>query len=144
MVHLLDVNLLVALAWPNHTHHAAAHRWFAANSAPGWATCPITQCGLVRISCNPKVVVAAASPHRAVETLRQMIAHPNHLFWPDNIMFPDAPYVPHETMTGHQQVTDCYLVGLAARHGGKLATLDAALLAPLRQHHRQYVAVVPT
>jgi predicted nucleic acid-binding protein len=45
MVSLLDVNLLVALAWPNHVHHQVALSWFQKNQASGWATCPVTQSG---------------------------------------------------------------------------------------------------
>jgi toxin-antitoxin system PIN domain toxin len=131
MVHLLDVNLLVALAWPNHVHHNAAQAWFGANASGGWATCPITQCGFVRISCNPKIVTVATSPQQATDALRRMATDPNHVFWPDDIAFSDGTYVPHGILKGHNQVTDAYLVGLALRHGGALATLDAGITAPL-------------
>jgi toxin-antitoxin system PIN domain toxin len=144
MVHLLDVNLLVSLAWPNHVHHAAARRWFSANAPQGWATCPITECGFVRISCNPRAVVAAVSPRQAVDALLQMAAYPDHVFWPDDVMFADGAYIPHGALKGHQQVTDAYLLGLAFRHGGVLATLDRGLPGPLPQVWRHSVAVVPT
>jgi uncharacterized protein len=144
MVHLLDVNLLVALAWPNHIHHTPAHAWFAANHRNGWATCPIVQCGFVRVSSNPKAVVAAVSPGTAVEALGKMSAWAEHVFWPDDVELSDPTYVPPEVLRGHQQVTDAYLIGLAHRHGGALATLDRGLAAPLPGHRRRLVAVVPT
>ena len=143
MVHLLDVNLLIALAWPNHIHHKSARAWFSTYAPQGWATCPITQCGFVRISCNPRIVTVASSPQRAVDALRQMVAHTQHVFWPDDVMFSDPAYVSHAALTGHQQVTDAYLIGLALRNGGALATFDAGLAAPLPANRRHAVVAVP-
>jgi predicted nucleic acid-binding protein len=40
-VFLLDVNILIALAWDDHTSHQAAHRWFASNAQTGFATCHV-------------------------------------------------------------------------------------------------------
>jgi len=51
-VALLDVNALVALAWNSRIHHAAVRRWFVAHHAAGWATCPVTESGFVRVSSN--------------------------------------------------------------------------------------------
>jgi uncharacterized protein len=70
LIALLDVNVLVALAWPNHIHHRAAHRWYAAHRAQGWATCPPTQAGFVRVSSNAKALPGAKSPRDAFELLR--------------------------------------------------------------------------
>ena len=58
MVTLLDVNVLIALAWANHQHHDAAHHWFASQRSGPWATCPLTQVAFVRISANPRIVDA--------------------------------------------------------------------------------------
>ena len=143
MVRLLDVNVLIALAWPNHVHHTTAHAWFAAHAAQGWATCPMTQCGFVRVSANPKVIAAAVRIDVAVGALRQMVADPRKVFWPDDAPFTDGRYVAHGAIQGHRQVTDVYLVGLARLHGGVLATLDAALPASLPPDARRAVAVIP-
>jgi len=143
MVHLLDVNVLIALAWPNHVHHAAAHSWFAANAAEGWATCPLTQCGFVRVSANRTVIAAAVPIQDAVDVLRQMVSDPRRVFWADDVAFTDGQYVAHRAIQGHRQVTDAYLVGLSRRHGGALATLDAALVASLPADARRAVAVIP-
>lgn len=83
-VHLLDVNVLIALSWPTHEHHAAAHAWFASNEPTGWATCPMTQCAFVRISSNPKAVGTPVTPAQAVAALERMTAHPRHVFWADD------------------------------------------------------------
>ena len=52
-VFLLDANLLIALAWPEHEAHNRAGSWFARHSRSGWATCPFTQAAFVRILSNP-------------------------------------------------------------------------------------------
>src|SRR5687767_1381495 len=98
---LLDINVLIALAWPNHEHHDRAHRWFAAHAIGGWATCPLTQCGFVRISSNPKIIPQAASPTDALELLKRMMAHPNHVRWNDDVAIDDAG-VPWERIQGHR------------------------------------------
>ena len=53
---LLDVNVLVALFDPDHVHHEAAHVWFAATRGAGWATCPLTENGVVRVLSNPSLL----------------------------------------------------------------------------------------
>jgi len=123
--YLLDVNVLVALAWSNHVHHATIQRWFASRATDGWATCPITQAGFVRVSSNPKVLQSTLTPGEAVHALSRLIAHPNHLFWPDSLAVTNA--LSAMSLSGYRQVTDAYLVALAKHHGGKLATLDRAV-----------------
>lgn len=125
-VALLDVNLLLALAWPTHLHHEAAHRWFTDHHAAGWATCPMTQCAFVRVSSNPRFSPATESPVRAAALLERVIELPYHEFWADDLPF-SADDVPKAAITGHRQISDAYLLGLAAHHGGKLVTLDRGI-----------------
>lgn len=143
-VGLLDVNMLVALAWPSHVHHRQAHAWFAVNQSAGWATCPLTECAFVRVSSNPKIVPEAVTPAEALALLREMISLKHHVFWPDDIPFHRAP-VPTELLAGHRQVTDAYLLGLCIRHKGKLVTLDrnVAALLPLGRANRDALEIVP-
>lgn len=132
-VSLLDIDLLIALAWPSHLHHRPAHEWFAENSKFGWATCPITQCGFVRISSNPKIIAEAVSPRIALATLRDIVALDNHIFWPDSVSISESDEIPTSLLSGHRYVTDAYLLGLAKSNNGKLATLDkriSSLLPP--------------
>jgi toxin-antitoxin system PIN domain toxin len=124
MVSLLDVNLLVALAWPNHIHHESAHRWFAHRARDGWATSSIVELGFVRVSSNARAIPAAASPQEAAALLRRITALPHHNFWSDDVRFAESPQVALARVLGHQQVTDAHLVALAIRHQGRLATLD--------------------
>jgi hypothetical protein len=130
---LLDTNLLIALLWPAHERHDLAVRWFARHRADGWTTCPLTQSGFVRIVSNPAFSRDAVQPREAVEVLSANLAARDHTFWPDDAPFPEAVSFTGLRLVGHQQVTDAYLLGLAIRHGGLLATLDeriAALVEP--------------
>lgn len=129
MIALLDVNLLVALAWPNHVHHAQAHRWFGARRPLGWATCSIVELGFIRVSSNVRAVPAAVSPQEAASLLQRITALPGHRFWADDVQFAVSPQVARSRIVGHQQVTDAHLVGLALRHAGRLATFDRGVRA---------------
>jgi len=124
---LLDVNVLLALSWPRHQSHAQVQRWFGRNAAKGWATCPITQAGFVRIISNPAFSPRAVSPAEAIDALRVTIRHQAHQFWADDVAVSDALAALGIRISGHQQVTDAYLLVLAANHKGKLATLDKKL-----------------
>lgn len=100
---LLDVNVLVALIWEQHLHHASAGRWFSTTftgSTDGFATCGVTQTGFVRVSSNPAALRG----------------------------FARNPLVPHDRLVGHRQVTDAHLIAIARRHRSKLATFDAGLV----------------
>jgi len=121
---LLDVNLLVALLWANHEHHAEASEWFRSRGDGGWATCPLTQAGFVRVSSNPRVFSDAPSPSKVVEILHRNTRHPTHRFIKDDLALSKAvgPFL--DRFSGHQQTTDAYLFGLAIHHRCVLATFD--------------------
>ena len=126
---LLDANVLIALAWPEHEFHERVGRWFARHSKSGWATCPITQAAFVRILSNPAFSPNALSPANALRVLETNLSLPNHEFWPDSIAVPDAVGVVGSRLRGHQQITEAYLLGLALQHRGKLATMDERIVA---------------
>lgn len=132
---LLDVNLLIALAWPSHVHHATAQTWFRVESRYGWVTCPLTQSGFVRVSSNPGLVSGAVTPQEALQHLRLITAHPRHQFWPADIELLD-PAVPVGYLVGHRQVTDAYLLGLAVRNQGRLVTLDSGVASLIGRDSR--------
>jgi uncharacterized protein len=143
-VHLLDTNVLIALAWPQHVHHGAAHAWFGKIGREAWSTCPITQLGFIRISSNPKIIREAASPRDALAVLEQVIALSGHQFWPDAIAPAQAAILSSLALVGHRQVTDAYLLALAQHRKGKLATFDGGV-AELIQPHKdrsRYVTVI--
>lgn len=126
--YLLDVNVLIALAWPSHVHHREAQGWFAKARKAGFRTCPLTQTGFVRISSNPKFLPDAVLPSDAMALLERITALPQHGFWPDDLQLEEA-LRGQRLLLGHRQVTDAYLVALATAHQGILATFDRALLS---------------
>lgn len=128
-VSLLDVNVLLALAWPNHIHHLAAHQWFARNYAAGWATCPLTQLGFVRLAMQPAVVKIPILFGDVMEALARMTAHDAHTFWPLAGGLAGVREEIRARIVGHHQLTDAVLLDLAIRHQGRLATIDRRILA---------------
>jgi toxin-antitoxin system PIN domain toxin len=126
VVTLLDVNVLVALFDPLHVHHELAHSWFAGARAAGWASCPITENGLVRVVANPAYPGRRTTVGDAVARLTLFRASGGHAFWPDDVSLCDGA-LRVERLAGHRQITDGYLLALAVRRGGRLATLDRGL-----------------
>jgi uncharacterized protein len=140
---LLDVNVLTALLWPAHEHHDAAHRWFAARRGGRWATCALTQLGLVRIVSTPVFSRDALSPGQAVTLLAQNLGHPGHEFWPENLQVPAAVAGLESQLQGYRQLTDAYLLALAARRKGVLATFDRGVRALAGDAFKDVVELVP-
>lgn len=126
MTALLDINLLLALAWPNHVHHEKAQEWFSSFGQP-WATCPATQFGFIRVSSNKKAIPEAKSPGEAQSLLQQITGHVHHVFWPDDLQPGSLDWLNWHYVAGHRQVSDLHLLGLAVRHSGRLATLDRSI-----------------
>lgn len=126
---LLDVNVLLALAWPDHEYHDRAGLWFDHHQAHGWATCAVTQAGFVRILSNRAFSPGALSPQEALVVLEKNLSLPGHSFWKETITLAEAIKKCRAKITGHRQVTDAYLAGLAVHHRGKLATLDKGIKA---------------
>jgi toxin-antitoxin system PIN domain toxin len=120
-VYLLDSNVLIALATPEHSLNARAAAWF--RKGRQFATCPITQGALVRFHLRAGVDATAESAKLLLESISAL---PRHEFWPDDASYLDMPTA---GIIGHRQVTDAYLVLLAGKHGGSLATMDRALAA---------------
>ena len=137
---LLDVNVLVALAWPNHVHHQPARRWFERVGA--WATTPMTEAGFVRVSSNRHVVPSAVTPHTALDVLRRLCAIGDHVFWPDSTRLLEPTLDLDRLATSHQ-VTDAHLLLVAATNGGRLATLDRGVAELLPVDTRELVELLP-
>jgi toxin-antitoxin system PIN domain toxin len=120
-VYLLDANVLIALATPEHSLNARAAEWFVKGHR--FATCPITQGALFRFHLRVGVEATAES---AKLLLKAVSSLPRHEFWPDDVPYIDMPIT---GIVGHRKVTDAYLVLLARKHGGTVATMDQALAA---------------
>lgn len=123
---LLDVNVLIALLDADHVSHHAAMAWFAANAPFGWASCPITQNGCLRIMSTPGYRNAHAISEVA-QRLREATADPSHAFWSDDLSLLDPTLVDTTRVHGARQLTDAYLLALAVQHDGRLVTFDRAI-----------------
>ncbi len=123
---LLDVNVLIALLDADHTLHGRATEWFRTEGINGWATCPITQNGCVRIMSHPSYPNAIPI-HLLTERLAVAAATKHHEFWSDDVSILDPGTVDSARIHGSRQLTDVYLVALAVRHEGRFVTFDAGI-----------------
>jgi uncharacterized protein len=129
---LFDVNVLIALLDQAHPHHETASSWLTANIKQGWASCPITQNGCIRIMSQPSYPGARPAA-QIIERLRGGLQHAAHRFWPDDVSILDDKVVDATRVHGARQVTDTYLLALAVQHGGRLVTFDSGIaLAAVR------------
>jgi toxin-antitoxin system PIN domain toxin len=121
---LLDVNALVALAWDSHVHHVAMRRWFARNRDGGWATCPITESGFVRVSANARALPSAITVAAARDVMTALRRAGGHRFLSNDVSITaeDVPPIAH-----HRDVTDTVLLTVARRNGMRLVTFDAGI-----------------
>jgi len=126
-VALLDVNVLVALFDAEHVHHEMAHDWFGDHRDHGWATCPITENGFVRVVSSPAYGLPGVRPQSALAALRRFCASGHHRFWPCDVSLSDGKVFDVATSAGARQVTDVYLLGLAVQKRGCLATFDRSI-----------------
>lgn len=125
MTFLLDVNVVIALIDPAHVAHDDAHRWFVAREK-GFATCPITENGVIRIIGHPRYPNSpgTAAVANIVAQFKQLA---DHEFWPDDLSLTGSAEVDAAKILTSDQVTDTYLLALAKTHGGQLATFDRKL-----------------
>jgi toxin-antitoxin system PIN domain toxin len=121
---LLDVNVLIALIDPAHVQHDRAHDWFAAKGHRAWATCPLTENGVMRIVGHPRYPSSPGSPAAVAELLSSFRRLPGHAFWPDDVSLLDRGHVEVARLLDSAHVTDSYLLALAHAHHGQLATFD--------------------
>ena len=126
-MNLLDVNLLVALCDADHVHHQSASNWFRANRAEGWATCPLTENGLLRVMGHQRYPAGPGSPEAVRPLLQSLRSIPGHVFWDDNLSIADNRTFPSLGGVTSKQLTDLYLLALCVAKGGSLATLDTRI-----------------
>ena len=126
--YLFDVNVLIALVDPTHVQHDRAHAWFASTGKIAWATCPITQNGVVRIVGSSRYPNSPGNPSSVAEVVEILCKLGGHEFWPDDMSIFDKSRFDADRLLDSAQITDSYLLGLARAHGGKLATFDRHLV----------------
>ena len=126
---LLDVNVLIALIDPAHVQHDRAHAWFATKGHAAWATCPLTENGVLRIVGHLRYPNSPGSPAAVAELLSSLRSLPGHAFWPDDISLLDRKLANTTRLLDSAHVTDSYLLALAHAHKGQLATFDQRMPA---------------
>jgi len=125
---LLDVNVLIALLDATHSFHARAHVWWAAEAAEGWASCPLTENGVARIIARPAYSISRRfTVEEVVSALAQFAAGSDHEFWPDTLTVRNAAIFATERIHASRQLSDLYLLAMAAEHGGRLVTFDQGI-----------------
>lgn len=120
---LFDINLLIALHDRDHLHHTRASEWLQAHGQHGWASCPLTQNGFLRIMSqsgysNPQPLALL------VQMLQASTLAAFHQFWPDDISVLDSAQFQHTQIHSARQLTDLYLLGLAVKNQGRLVSFD--------------------
>lgn len=123
---LLDVNVLVALLDGGHLHHALATDWLEAQQRRGWASCPLTQNGCLRVLSLPSYP-NPQPPARVAERLAAATADTSHVFWPDELSLLDAGRLQWDRVLSSRHITDVYLLALAVHRRGTLVTLDRSI-----------------
>jgi uncharacterized protein len=126
--YLLDINVLIALIDPAHVQHNRAHAWFASKGHKAWATCPVTENGVLRIVGHPRYPNSPGSPAAVAELLAQFRELPGHAFWPDDVSLLDREQANRARLLDSAHITDTYLLALARVHHGQLATFDQRLV----------------
>jgi len=123
---LLDVNVLIALLDADHSLHARAAEWFGSHARTGWASCPITENGCIRVMSHPSY--PNALPVQAIiERLAEATRRNWHEFWADDISLLDDERIDATRIHGPRQLTDLYLLALVLRHGGRFVTFDQTI-----------------
>jgi toxin-antitoxin system PIN domain toxin len=144
VIALLDVNVLVALFDSAHVHHDLAHDWFEDNRDEGWASCPLTENGLLRILGNPGRVDPPISLPELVALLKRFCDASRHQFWVNEVSFRDPRVFNMTGIRGHRQLTDVYLLGLAVTRRGRFVTLDEGVslnaVVGARREHLEVIA----
>jgi toxin-antitoxin system PIN domain toxin len=126
--YLLDVNVLIALIDPAHVQHNLAHEWFARSGSEAWATCPMTENGVLRIVGHPRYPNSPGTPAAVAELIEDLRALSGHEFWADDVSLFDSRLVDGSRLLDSSQITDSYLLALALTRGGKLATYDRRIV----------------
>ncbi len=139
---LLDINVLIALLDAQHIHHRLAHAWLEAHIDHGWASCPLTQNGVIRIMSQPSYP-NPLTPALLSERLAEATATAWHQFWPDDISLLDEKILSWDAVLGSRQITDCYLLALAVHHQGRSVSFDKRVnLRAVRSAEPEHFAII--
>jgi uncharacterized protein len=139
---LLDINVLIALLDLDHVHHGTARSWLEREIGSGWASCPLTENGCIRVMSQSKYPNPVPTTE-AIKRLQNATATSYHEFWTDDLSILDRTAVDEDRIHGPKQVTDVYLLALAVKHLGRFVTFDGAIpLSAVRGARQQHLAVI--
>lgn len=125
---LLDINVVISLLDPDHDFHHRAHAWWLEHRPGGWASCPLTENGVIRILSHPAYNPRRSlTPHVVAALLRSFAHGTDHEFWPDSVSFLNDTVIDPEKVIGPRQITDIYLLALATARNGRLVTFDESI-----------------
>lgn len=142
MTALLDVNVLIALIDPAHKFHRTAKAWASTYAASGWASCPLTQNGCIRVVSQPSYPQPVHLLD-AIQTLQVLCQSALHQFWSDDLSLLDTQVFDHSKIHGHRQLTDLYLLALAVKHQACFVTFDDAIaLSAVKGAKKQHLMVL--
>jgi toxin-antitoxin system PIN domain toxin len=140
---LLDVNVLIALIDAAHVGHEPAHRWFETEGHRAWATCPLTENGVIRIVSHPKYPNTPGSPVVVTAIVAKLRRLTGHVFWPNDISLVATEHLYPDQILTSAQVTDSYLLALAVSHGDRLATFDRRLSTKAVKGGKAALHIIP-
>lgn len=123
---LLDVNVVVALLDRDHIHHGLARVWLEREIQHGWASCAITQNGVLRVMSQPRYPNAVTTAE-AADLLASATRDAHHSYWHCDVSPLDPLVVDRSFLHGPGQVTDVYLLALATSKGGRFVTFDGTV-----------------
>ena len=139
---LLDINVLIALLDLDHAHHRRARSWLQREAASGWASCPLTENGCVRVMSQSKYP-SPVPTGEVIKRLRDAAATSYHEFWPDDQSILDQNVVDNARIHGPKQVTDVYLLALAVKRTGRFVTFDGSVsLSAVFRAKEEHLAVI--
>jgi toxin-antitoxin system PIN domain toxin len=121
------VNVLIALLEPGHGFFQKAQQWFRSSGKDNWGVCPLTEIGFVRITTNPSFFPGPRTHEEATSILAKLADRPGYRYWPITESWTSLTSAFADRITGHQQVTDAYLLGLAIKENGVLVTFDRGI-----------------
>jgi toxin-antitoxin system PIN domain toxin len=126
----------------DHIHKPRAHAWWSGNRENGWASCPLTQNGFIRV-VSQQTYPSPIPIGRAFSHLRQNVETADHEFWPDDLSLLDEQLIDHSRVLGPKQLTDIYLLALAVRRKGRLVTFDRSIsIAAVREATPEHLVVL--
>jgi len=94
-------------------------------------------------STSPAFSRDALPPVEAVAPLAENLTHPGHEFWTERLQLPAAFKGMEPGVQGYRQLTDAYLLALASRRKGVLATFDRATRTLAGDAFHSAVEIVP-